>query len=64
MHSLQIIHYDIKPDNLMWSKEFSAPVFIDFGGTTFINEKLGHKTLTKFIGTMGFVTTEMSKIFT
>lgn len=36
MSSLQIVHRDIKPGNIMWSETFNSPVFIDFGLTTFI----------------------------
>lgn len=31
MHSLKIIHGDIKPDNTMWSPAFKKHIFIDFG---------------------------------
>jgi serine/threonine protein kinase len=33
MHSLKIIHGDIKPSNIMWSPKFNKLVFIDFGLT-------------------------------
>lgn len=31
MHSLGIVHLDIKPLNLLISPAFNEPVFIDFG---------------------------------
>lgn len=31
LHKLQIIHYDIKPDNIMFSHYHKKYVFIDFG---------------------------------
>lgn len=38
-------------------------MFIDFGVTTFIKERIGYKSVTKFAGTMGFASDEMRKIF-
>jgi serine/threonine protein kinase len=32
MHTLGIVHRDIKPDNIMYSRTFKKHVFIDFGG--------------------------------
>lgn len=31
MHSLKIVHRDIKPDNAMYSQTYKKTVFIDFG---------------------------------
>lgn len=31
MHRLQIIHYDIKPENIMFSPSHKKFIFIDFG---------------------------------
>ena len=31
MHQHHIVHFDIKPDNIMFSPHFKKPVFIDFG---------------------------------
>jgi serine/threonine protein kinase len=36
MHKLKIIHFDIKPDNIVYSHFFNKPVFIDFGFSTVI----------------------------
>lgn len=54
MHTLQIIHGDIKPDNVMWSTEYNKNVFIDFGLTSLLDEKKGEKTFTKYFGTYGY----------
>lgn len=60
MHQLRIVHRDIKPNNIMWSNDFHGPVFIDFGGTDFIEESIGMKTKTCFTGTMSFVSEEIA----
>lgn len=31
LHELKIVHYDIKPENIMYSKYYKKFVFIDFG---------------------------------
>jgi serine/threonine protein kinase len=31
MHYYKIIHFDIKPENIMFSSYFDKPVFIDYG---------------------------------
>lgn len=41
MHNLQIIHGDIKPDNMMWSRYYHKNVFIDFGLSTILKQKKG-----------------------
>jgi serine/threonine protein kinase len=51
MHQLQLVHLDIKPENLAYSPYFKKNVFIDFGFSQFINESLGQKTITSYIGT-------------
>jgi tRNA A-37 threonylcarbamoyl transferase component Bud32 len=33
MHTVQICHYDIKPENIVYSKKLKKMVFIDFGYT-------------------------------
>ena len=37
MHTFNIIHGDIKPQNIMWSPKFNKLVLIDFGLTKTIN---------------------------
>jgi serine/threonine protein kinase len=54
MHSFKIIHFDIKPDNFLFSPYFRRPVFIDFGLSEVIIEELGWKSLVKFRGSPGY----------
>ena len=54
LHNLRIVHQDIKPENIMLSYSFKKAVFIDFGLSTFVKEKIGQKTWTKFVGTINF----------
>ncbi len=54
MHLLQIVHCDIKPENIMYSQTFGKNVLLDYGLTDIINQKWGKKTLTKFKGTYRF----------
>lgn len=62
LHSLKIIHGDIKPENIMWSPTFKKNVLIDFGLSLFLSEKPGFKTLTNYFGTYQFSSPEMKKI--
>jgi serine/threonine protein kinase len=41
MHSLGIVHMDIKPENIGWSNEFKKWVFLDFGLAHFLDAKIG-----------------------
>ena len=41
MHTLKIVHRDIKDKNVAWSHHFQRWVFIDFGFATFLKEKVG-----------------------
>lgn len=36
MHTLQIIHGDIKNENIMWSPTFQKNIFVDFGLSQFL----------------------------
>jgi len=51
IHQVNLIHFDIKPSNLMVSTTYDKPVFIDFGLSNIIKEACGFKTLTHFRGT-------------
>lgn len=62
MHSLGIIHGDIKSENIMWSPTYHKNVFIDFGFTKMLNEQIGQRTKTAFFGTMGYCGDEMKSI--
>lgn len=54
MHTLQIIHFDIKPANIMYSPKYGKNVLLDFGISQIIDQRWGQKTLTKFKGTYEF----------
>jgi serine/threonine protein kinase len=59
MHRFNIIHADIKPDNIVFSQSANKPVFIDFGFSSVIKENAGYKKLTHFKGSPGFCSGEM-----
>jgi len=54
MHRFNIVHFDIKPENIMFSPTFKKAVFIDFGLSEIIKESFGHKSLFKFRGTLEY----------
>ncbi len=62
LHSLNIAHCDIKPENIMYSREFGEPVFIDFGLTKSLKESVGEKTLTEFVGTFNYASPDMKQL--
>lgn len=41
MHQINLVHLDIKPDNIAFSRHFNRWIFLDFGFSDFIDEKLG-----------------------
>lgn len=63
MHVLKIVHCDIKPTNIMFSKCYNKNVFLDFGIAEILNEELWENTKTTFKGTYQFVGVEMKKLF-
>ncbi len=64
VHSRQIVHRDIKPDNIIFRESDSVPVLIDFGavresmGT--ITNSQGQPTSSIVIGTPGFMPPEQA----
>jgi serine/threonine protein kinase len=48
MHSIGLIHKDIKPQNIVYSKKSGHCVFIDFGLSHFVKEKPYQKSITYF----------------
>jgi serine/threonine protein kinase len=54
LHTLNIVHNDIKTENIMLSKYYRKVVFIDFGLANFIKEEIGFKTYTSFKGSINF----------
>ena len=63
MHTLRMVHRDMKDQNIGWSPEFQRWVFLDFGFAKILGEKIGEKTITKFIGTFHFTTDELQQLF-
>lgn len=64
VHSKQIIHRDIKPDNIILRDANGAPVLIDFGAVresmaTIVNSQ-GYPTSSIVIGTPGFMPPEQA----
>jgi serine/threonine protein kinase len=59
LHSLGIVHIDIKPANICYSPTLKEFIFIDFGFSRFITEDIGFKTHTNFLGTKGYLSEEM-----
>ncbi|WP_427159355.1 protein kinase domain-containing protein [Aliinostoc sp. HNIBRCY26] len=64
VHSQQIVHRDIKPDNIMVRHGDGKPVLIDFGAVresmgTVINSQ-GHATSSIVIGTPGYMPSEQA----
>lgn len=51
MHLLKIVHFDIKPINIMYSKELGKNVFIDFGIAEILNKEIWEKVETNYKGT-------------
>lgn len=54
MHLLKMVHSDIKPHNLGYSRIFKKNVFLDFGTADLLKEEIWQSTNTKFKGTYEF----------
>ena len=63
MHSLHIVHRDIKPSNISWSRSYQKWVFLDFGYSRSIKQKLGEKTWAFYCGTYNYVSEELKSLF-
>ena len=64
MHSLHIIHGDIKPENVMFSPSLKKFVFVDYGVSRIIKEERGEKTFTHYFGTPNYSSQEMLELKT
>ena len=62
MHSLKVVHRDIKDKNVSWSPTFKKWVFLDFGFATFLTQDIGEKSKTNFIGTFKWTSPELKKL--
>ncbi len=63
MHRLSIVHLDIKNTNIMYSKSYQKIVFLDFGTSFCIKNKVGYKkTVQKFYGSVYYASCEMKKL--
>lgn len=63
MHSFQICHCDIKPFNIVWSRERKRALFIDFGLSKMLKEKVGYLSYASFLGTFQYCSEEMKKLY-
>lgn len=59
MHLFKIIHFDIKPGNIMFSRHYNKYVLIDFNLSDFPDIELGKKAEMTFRGTVKFCCPEM-----
>lgn len=63
LHSLSLVHMDIKTANLCLSPSLKQPVFIDFGLSEIVQQSAGAQTLTRFAGTLNYCCPEMLKLY-
>jgi serine/threonine protein kinase len=63
MHRLKIFHFDIKPENLAYSRELKKWVFLDFNLSDMKQVELGSKVQMGFRGTLNFCYKEMFDLF-
>ena len=47
----------------MYSPGYDRPVFIDFGLSRLVEENIGFKTITNYVGTIDYWSPEMGKCF-
>ena len=63
MHILQVVHCDLKPSNIMYSRRLRKNVILDYGLAKFTPEKWGQKSLSYFQGTYEYCSDEMKELF-
>jgi serine/threonine protein kinase len=54
MHRLNIFHFDIKPENIMFSPSLKGYVLIDFNLSEMREVEFGYKIQSRFKGTLNF----------
>lgn len=59
LHSLQIVHMDIKPANFLWHETKQKYILCDFGISQSLKESRGEKTYTSFNGSYAYMGKEM-----
>lgn len=59
LHSFRLVHKDIKPGNIMYSKRSKGLVLVDFGISSVLAEKKGFKSQTFREGTFKYMSEEM-----
>ena len=62
MHGFQLVHKDIKPFNLVFSRRSKELVLVDFGVSSATSSPIGFKTLTFKEGTERFMSKEMKEL--
>lgn len=62
-HLYKLIHYDIKPDNICFSRKQNRIVLIDYGFSEFVEVDLGKSYPVKYKGTYLYVCKEMAYNF-
>lgn len=62
LHSLNIVHKDIKPANVLWSTRLMKFVLCDFGISHFVAEVPGQQSETYREGTPGYMCPELDRL--
>lgn len=61
MHCFELIHKDIKPDNILYNS-YGTVVLADFGISTYVAQQVGEKSFSFREGTQGFMSPEMEAL--
>lgn len=63
MHRLGIFHFDIKPDNILYSPTRKKWIFIDYNLSSLKKVAYGNKIKVDFRGTLNYCYSEMFDLF-